>query len=104
MATDQLKDTAARLAAGGVGRTAADIQSDVRRFLLDAPLDLGGLDLVDVALEAQADGGRRIGSHALARICCPRALNVLRRTLRAARISASAFTLSASANSARTWP
>lgn len=60
MMTDVLRDTAARLAGGSVGRTEADVQSDVRKFLLDAPLDLGGNDLVDVALEAQAGGGRRI--------------------------------------------
>jgi len=55
-----LKQTAARLAAGSVGRTEADIQSDVRMFLLDAPLDLAGADLTEVLLEAQAGGGRRI--------------------------------------------
>src|SRR3954471_13950618 len=60
MATASLQETAARLAAGALGRTEADVQSDVRKFLLDAPLDLGGADLADVALEAQAGGGRRI--------------------------------------------
>jgi hypothetical protein len=60
MATTQLQETATRLASGSPGRTEADIQSDVRKFLLDAPLDLGGNDLVDVALEAQTGGGRRI--------------------------------------------
>jgi hypothetical protein len=55
---DSIVDTAARLAAGSTGRTEADIQSDVRKFLLDAPLDQG--ELFDVALEAQAGGGRRI--------------------------------------------
>ncbi len=60
MATASLQKIVARLAAGAVGRTEADVQSDVRAFLLDAPLDLGGSDLVDVALEAQAGSGRRI--------------------------------------------
>jgi SAM-dependent methyltransferase len=57
---DSLAQIAGRLASGSAGRTEADIQSDVRKFLLDAPLDLGGADLVDVALERQAGGGRRI--------------------------------------------
>lgn len=52
--------TAARLAAGSTGRTEADIQSDVRKFLLDAPLDLEQGELVDVSLEAQVGEGRRI--------------------------------------------
>jgi SAM-dependent methyltransferase len=60
VAPSSLKQTAARLAAGSVGRTEADIQSDVRMFLLDAPLDLAGGDLTEVLLEAQAGGGRRI--------------------------------------------
>ena len=53
-------ETTTRLAAGSTGRTEADIQSDVRKFLLDAPLDLDQGELVDIALEAQAGGGRRI--------------------------------------------
>jgi hypothetical protein len=60
MASDSLRQTAARLAAGSQGRTEADIQSDVRKFLLDAPLELGDQELADVSLEAQAGGGRRI--------------------------------------------
>lgn len=60
VARSSLKDIASRLAAGSVGRTEADIQSDVRMFLLDAPLDLAGGDLTEVLLEAQAGGGRRI--------------------------------------------
>ena len=60
MANASLQETAGRLAAGSAGRTEADIQSDVRKFLLDAPLDLGGADLEEVSLEAQAGGGRRI--------------------------------------------
>jgi hypothetical protein len=55
-----LEQTASRLAAGSQGRTEADVQSDVRKFLLDAPLEIVGDELVDVALEAQAGGGRRI--------------------------------------------
>jgi N-6 DNA Methylase len=58
--SDSLAQIVGRLGAGSVGRTEADIQSDVRKFLLDAPLDLGGDDLVDVALEVQAGGGKRI--------------------------------------------
>lgn len=57
---DSLNLTAGRLAAGSQGRTEADVQSDVRKFLLDAPLELVGDQLIDVALEAQAGGGRRI--------------------------------------------
>jgi len=57
---ETIQTIAGRLAAGSVGRTEADIQSDVRKFLLDAPLDLQGADLMDVLLEAQAGGGRRI--------------------------------------------
>jgi SAM-dependent methyltransferase len=55
-----VKAIAGRLAAGSQGRTEADIQADVRMFLLEAPLDLGGEDLTDVMLETQAGGGRRI--------------------------------------------
>ena len=57
---DSLGATAARLAAGSQGRTEADVQSDVRKFLLDAPLELAQAELLDVALEAQAGAGRRI--------------------------------------------
>lgn len=57
---DTLVDIAQRLASGSPGRTEADIQSDVRKFLLDAPLDIEDAELLDVALEAQAGGGRRI--------------------------------------------
>lgn len=56
----QLRATAARLALGSRGRTEADIQSDVRQFLLEAPLELAGDDVIEVALEAQAGDGRRI--------------------------------------------
>jgi hypothetical protein len=35
-----LRDTATRLAAGSAGRAEADVPSDVRRVLLDAPLEL----------------------------------------------------------------
>ena len=56
---DDLQAIAGRLAAGAPGRTEADIQSDVRKFLLDAPLELQDAEL-DVSLEAQAGGGRRI--------------------------------------------
>jgi SAM-dependent methyltransferase len=57
---DTIQDICRRLAAGSQGRTEADVQSDVRKFLLDAPLDLDGGDLTEVLLEAQAGGGRRI--------------------------------------------
>jgi len=57
---EDIVKTAARLAAGSVGRTEADIQSDVRKSLLDASLNLDQGELMDVALEAQAGGGRRI--------------------------------------------
>jgi len=57
---ESLSQIAARLAAGSTGRTEADIQSDVRKFLLDAPLDIEQSELIDVSLEAQAGGGRRI--------------------------------------------
>jgi hypothetical protein len=58
--TESLRQTAARLASGSQGRTEADIQSDVRKFLLYAPLDLGDQEVAEIALEAQAGGGRRI--------------------------------------------
>ncbi len=60
MGVDTLQRIATRLAAGSTGRTEADIQSDVRKFLLDAPLELEQDELLDVSLEAQAGAGRRI--------------------------------------------
>lgn len=57
---EPLSTIAERLASGSVGRTEADIQSDVRKFLLDAPLDLDDDQVVKVSLEAQAGGGKRI--------------------------------------------
>jgi hypothetical protein len=55
-----LRDTVRRLAAGARGRTEAEIQSDVRSFLLNARFDLEEHELVDVPLEAQVAGGGRI--------------------------------------------
>jgi hypothetical protein len=55
-----LRDTVGRLAGGSRGRTEADIQADVRDFLLRAPLELVESELVDVTLEAHAGSGRRI--------------------------------------------
>jgi hypothetical protein len=43
-----------------VPRTEANVQSDLRTFLLAAPLELEEGDLVDIVLEQQAGGGRRI--------------------------------------------
>ena len=60
MLTETLDVICGRLAAGAAGRTEADVQSDVRQFLLDAPLQLADRDLVDVHLEAPAGEGRRI--------------------------------------------
>lgn len=57
---DVLRDIARRLAAGSAGRSEADIQSDVRQFLLAAPLELGQDDVIDVSLETHAGNGRRI--------------------------------------------
>lgn len=57
---DPLENICERLCLGGVGRTEADIQSDVRKFLLDADLDLGDQDLFEVSLEAQVGAGKRI--------------------------------------------
>jgi hypothetical protein len=54
------RKTVERLARGPAGRTEADIQSDVRKFLLDAPLELDDDDLFDVSLEAHVEGGGRI--------------------------------------------
>jgi N-6 DNA Methylase len=56
----RLRDTVERLAAGSTGRTEADVQSDVRTFLLAAPLELANAQVIDVALETQVGGGRRI--------------------------------------------
>jgi hypothetical protein len=55
-----LRETAARLARGSAGRTEADIQADVRGFLLQAPLELSGPDVIAVGLEAQTGDGCRI--------------------------------------------
>jgi predicted RNA methylase len=48
------------LAAGSHGRPEAEIQADIRQFLLDAPLELHEGEVIDVALEAAVAGGRRI--------------------------------------------
>jgi N-6 DNA Methylase len=58
--SDTIEAVAARLASRDPGRTEADIQSDVRKFLLDAPLQLADPDVIDIKLEAQAGEGRRI--------------------------------------------
>jgi hypothetical protein len=55
-----LRATVARLAGGSRGRTEADLQADVRQFLLEAPLELAEDQVVEVRLEAPAGGGRRI--------------------------------------------
>lgn len=55
-----LRETVARLAAGSHGRTEADVQADVRGFLLQAPFELVDEQVVDVSLEAPAGDGRRI--------------------------------------------
>lgn len=60
MTVDTLEAVASRFADRAPGRTEADIQSDVRKFLLDAPLELADRELIDVKLEAQAGKGRRI--------------------------------------------
>ncbi len=54
-----LDDIASRLARGPKGRTEAEVQADIREFLLTAPLDLDDQDL-EVTLEAQAGSGKRI--------------------------------------------
>jgi hypothetical protein len=55
-----LAQIAQRLAAGSKGRTEADIQADVRAFLLAAPLDLAAGEVAEVGLETPAGAGRRI--------------------------------------------
>lgn len=60
MAADSLEAITDRLASPAAGRTEADIQSDVRKLLLDAPLELADPSVIDIKLEAQAGGGRRI--------------------------------------------
>lgn len=55
-----LTGVVSRLAAGPLGRTEADIQADIREFLLAAQLGLASEHLVDVALEVHAGGGRRV--------------------------------------------
>jgi N-6 DNA methylase len=54
-----LANIAERLSSGSKGRTEADLQADVRSFLLAAPLDLA-VGQIDVSLEAPAGAGRRI--------------------------------------------
>lgn len=55
-----IETIAERFAHGSIGRTEADLQADVRAFLLEAPLDLGADQVLDVSLEAQVGIGRRI--------------------------------------------
>jgi hypothetical protein len=55
-----LKKLAALLAEGSRGRTEAELQADIRAFLLEAPICLESDDLHEVRLEAQVEGGRRI--------------------------------------------
>ncbi|MEV4419991.1 N-6 DNA methylase [Patulibacter sp. NPDC049589] len=57
---DTPADIVARLASPKPGRTEADLQSDVRKLLLDAPLSISDEDVAEIALEAQVGGGRRI--------------------------------------------
>lgn len=60
MTDDTLDVITERLFARDRGRTEADIQSDVRKLLLDAPLELADKEVIDVKLEAPAGEGRRI--------------------------------------------
>lgn len=55
-----LSDTFTRLVTRDARRTEAEIQADVRQFILDAPFDLEEDDLTVVQLEAQVGDGRRI--------------------------------------------
>jgi hypothetical protein len=57
---NSLSDIAARLAAGPKGRTEADIQADIRAFLLQAQMRLNEDDLQEVLLEAPTGNGRRL--------------------------------------------
>lgn len=73
---DSLADIVQRLASPKAGRTEADLQSDVRKLLLDAPLSIDDYDVAEIALEAQVGGGRRIDVEiGSAAIECKRTLN-----------------------------
>ena len=56
----RLMDTFARLVTRDNHRTEAEIQADVRQFILDAPFELEDNDLSIVHLESQVGDGRRI--------------------------------------------
>jgi hypothetical protein len=73
---DTIADIVGRLATPKLGRTEADLQSDVRKLLLDAPLSIDDDDVAEIALEAQVGGGRRIDVEiGSAAIECKRTLN-----------------------------
>jgi hypothetical protein len=55
-----LLETFQRLVGRNTRRTEADIQADVRQFILSAPFELEGGDLVDVTLESPLGDRRRI--------------------------------------------
>jgi hypothetical protein len=55
-----LLDTFRRLAVRNPKRTEAEIQADVRQFILSAPFELEPTDLVDVSLESPLGDRRRI--------------------------------------------
>jgi hypothetical protein len=55
-----LGDTFSRLVARDNRRTEAEIQADVRQFILDAPFELEEQDLSVVQLESQLGNRRRI--------------------------------------------
>jgi len=57
---EALSTTAARLASPPPGTSEATIQSDIRKFLLDAPLELVDESVLEIVLESPAGQRRRI--------------------------------------------
>jgi hypothetical protein len=55
-----LQEILSRLSRRDHARTEAEVQADVRQFILEAPFELDEGDLDVVSLESQVTGGRRI--------------------------------------------
>jgi RecB family endonuclease NucS len=55
-----LQELVTRFARRDQSRTEAEVQADIRQFILSAPFELDEGDVEIVSLEAQVGGGRRI--------------------------------------------